>query len=90
MTTIPPITDQLGRYWAQPSPDAILVDEKHAVMARATFDQLREYSTTIPSGVYSGKMWKAAVGDKWELRWFSDDPTIPNRCLINRREILCS
>lgn len=89
-TTIPPITDPMGRHWYQPSTDDILLDDKHAVMAQHTFDQLSEYSTTVPSGVYNGKMWKSCWRGHWLLRWYDDHPTMPNRCVINQREILVS
>lgn len=36
----------------------ILVDDKHAIMDRADFDGLLEYSCSIPTGVVIGKRWK--------------------------------
>lgn len=82
--TIPPITDPLGKYWDQPDTSKILVDDTHAVMSQATFEQLAEYSTTNPSGVYHGKMWRRHDGayDRrpnapppvWLLMWYGVDP----------------
>jgi hypothetical protein len=44
--------------WDQPSSDSIEIDDMHALMTRATFEALPEYSSTIPTGVYPGKMWR--------------------------------
>lgn len=95
MTVIPPITDPLGRSWRQPPLERILLDDSHAVMDTATFQALLEYSTTLPTGVYPGKMWRAQGFDartrrwtgSWFLRWFGecDDPA---KCSNNQREIL--
>ena len=63
MIAIPQMTDPLGRHWKQPNRDSILIDETHAVMGQRTFDELMTYSSTIPSGVYPGKMWKATLDD---------------------------
>lgn len=84
---IPPMTDALGKHWRQPDPARILLDDEHAVMDEQTFTALNEYSTTLPSGVYPGKMWRANIGNSWMLRWFGEcgDPT---RCSNNQREIL--
>lgn len=60
--TIPPIVHPMGKHWDQPDRSKIVIDAKTAVMDRATFDALHEYSTSYPSGVYEGKMWKA---QKW-------------------------
>jgi hypothetical protein len=90
------MTDPLGRYWNQPSRDLILVDETHAVMTAHTFQQLSEYSATIPSGVYPGKMWRRLDGAhdrkcpmdgcRWLLCWYGDD--IGGKCGICFREVL--
>lgn len=98
MTAIPPMTDPLGKYWKQPSPDEILLDDEHALMTEATFKRLAEYSCSQPSGVYPGKMWRADNAAYWPekvkaglhrhwLRWFgeSEDPTM---CSNNSRKIL--
>ena len=58
---IPAMTDPLGKYFRQPRREAILIGQDTAFMSRATFDALPEYSTTNPSGVYPGKMWKAEL-----------------------------
>lgn len=97
--TIPPMTEPLGRHWQQPDPDAILVDEHHAVMTRESFEQLLEYTGTIPTGAYAGKMWRrhqvdidarrgGVFSSLWLLCWYSDDPEHAGYCRINYREIL--
>ena len=54
---IPPMTDPLGRYWHQPDAGEIMIDATHAMMPAETLKALPEYSSSNPSGVYSGKMW---------------------------------
>lgn len=83
--------------WPQPPREAILIDDKHALMTRATFEQLAEYSASRPSGVYPGKLWRRHDGlfdpkcppqrRRWLFCWYgtSDDPT---KCSINYREVL--
>lgn len=103
MTTnieIPPITDPMGRNWEQPRPGEILVDETHALMTRDAFEQLAEYSSTRPSGVYPGKMWKRhdgiydhaylAAGGKpeWLLCWYGESEKGPGWCSNHHRKIL--
>lgn len=84
---IPPITDPLGAHWRQPHPVNILIDDTHAIMSEQAFKLLHEYTTTIPSGVYPGKMWKANIkAGVWMLRWFGDGG--PTQCTNNQREIL--
>lgn len=58
---VPAMTDPLGRHWNQPRRDAILIGQDSAFMSHATFSELPEYSTSTPSGVYPGKMWKAEL-----------------------------
>lgn len=86
---IPPITDPMGRHWDQPSRDDILVDDTHAVMTVKTFTALLEYSTSMPSGVYDGKMWRRH--DRCDcldlLMWYGPSEKLGS-CLINSREIL--
>lgn len=96
--TIPPITDPLGLHWQQPALDRILLDETHAVMTARTFESLREYSSSIPTGYYPGKMWRRHDGvfdrtckpsaRRWLLCWFGIVPDKPDVCSINAREII--
>ncbi len=98
MNTIPAITDPLGRHWGQPLVRMILLDDTHAVMSKQSFDQLAEYSSTMPSAVYPGKMWSRHDGlfdrsctpenYRWLLCWYGEVPDNPARCSINFRIIL--
>lgn len=84
----PPImVDPMGNHWTQPARHDVLIDDTHAVMSRHSLSMLLDYSHSVPSGVYDGKMWKTLYDGAWYLRWFSpsNDPT---RCTINARLIL--
>lgn len=68
---IPPMTHPDGRYWEQPRLDEIVVDDKTAMMSQDAFDLLMEYSSSMPTGVYEGKMWKRLkLNGEWELVWY--------------------
>lgn len=88
---IPPITDELGAYWQQPPLSDLLVDETHAVMTERTLQALAEYSATIPTGVYPGKMWRRAIYSGktvtgWLLCWYGSSDWL--NCSVQHREIL--
>lgn len=86
---IPPMTDPLGRYWDQPNREDILVDETHAVMSEISFGLLLNYSYSVPTGSYVGKMWKAQAEDgTWYLRWYAEDTEDPLYIATHTREIL--
>jgi len=84
---IPPIIHPKGKYWEQPHRRFIEIDDTHALMSEQTFKVLKEYSSTTPSLVYSGKMWRACRKGKWYLCWYvvNADNTKAN---IFSREIL--
>lgn len=84
---LPPITHPQGKYWQQPPVDRVLVDELHALMTEADFEQLLEYSTSIPTGSYVGKMWKREQDGEWWLGWMAPHET-PGRLWIHWRRIL--
>lgn len=89
---IPPITDPLDRHWQQPDASEILLDDRYAVMTRASFDKLQEYSSTNPSALYNGKMWKSVVSGKdgpvYLLRFCYNENIEDNLIDITSREIL--
>ena len=69
---IPPMTDRLSQYWQQPKVSEIEIDDTHALMEKWAFRLLLEYSSSTPSGVYIGKMWKGRYKTgEWYLAWFS-------------------
>lgn len=84
---IPPITDSLGRGWKQPHRRFIELDDTHALMSEQTFKALKEYSITMPTGVYNGKMWKRFANGEWYLVWFAPDKD-PSKARIEKRKIL--
>ena len=84
---IPAITHPLGSAWRAPNRADILVDDDHAIMEEKDFNELMEYSSSFPSGVYPGKMWKCKRNDEWFLRWYGDHPD-PNMCSNHQRKIL--
>ena len=84
---IPIITDPLGKSWDQPKIENILIDDKNALMEENDFKELHEYSCSVPTGVYVGKMWKSRINEKWYLRWFSEHEN-PEFVSNNVREII--
>lgn len=94
MNTIPPITSEQGRGWRQPSTTHIDFDGDYALMPQWVFKELSEYSRSMPSGVYDGKMWKAQMKDgTWLLRWYEpcDEPSkcaCPSKILLVVDEVV--
>lgn len=84
---LPQMTHPLSTAWNQPPTTDIAFYDDIAIMDRPTLDLLPEYSTSIPTGVYEGKMWRRALlGEGWVLCWYgpADDP---DKCSINSRPI---
>ena len=85
-----------GRFWLQPTPAAITIDDTHALMDLETFYRLPEYSGSLPSGVYTGKMWKRHEGlfdpncgaRYWRLCWYVINAERPDVADIHFRTIL--
>lgn len=86
--SIPLITDPMGYYWTQPHTTEIAIDDTHALMSKAAFDRLYEYSHSQPTGVYVGKMWRRLQDGEWWLCWFGESEKGPNYCSNNYRKIL--
>lgn len=96
---IPRMTHPYSRHWDQPDRKRILIDDTHALMTQEDFEKLADYSATIPTGVYEGKMWKRLDGcydadflhsggrPEWLLMWYGPSPD-PEKCSINHRKIL--
>jgi len=91
--TIPPMTHELSSGWRNnPKIENIIINDETATMSRKDFDILLDYSSSVPSGVYEGKMWKNYAPtdeecNRWYLNWWgsSDDP---NKCSHNKRRIV--
>jgi len=88
---IPQMTDPLGKYWEQPKIENIVIDDTHALMSKKDFDKLKDYSYSLPSGVYEGKMWAKTRDNKTMLCWFVDKGVITRgvpMMSIEYREVL--
>lgn len=85
---IPMMIDPLSKAWNQPDTKNILIDDEYAILDDKDFSKLSTYSTSRPSGVYAGKMWKRECPDgSFILCWYGYDQK-PNMCSINERYIL--
>lgn len=70
---IPPMTDPLGKYWEQPELSKIkIAGNVEALMTRATFKEIKDYTASRPTGLYVGKMWRRNEAYK-ENGVFSDN-----------------
>lgn len=92
---IPPMTHPLSSAWDQPPLDRIRIDADTATMDQEAFDWLSEYSTSFPSGVYEGKMWKrrvppleGAAEEVWQLRWYGYSKIGPGHVSNHQRRIV--
>lgn len=72
LNVIPEMTNKLGKYWEQPERKNIFIDQDFAYMDKSTFNKLKQYDLSCPSGTYIGKMWKSMITDDtdWRLRWY--------------------
>lgn len=93
LNCIPAMVHELGRHWQQPADiREAPMDDKYIMLTRRQFDELNDYSASMPSGVYEGKCWKAQwnsrlAEEKWFMRWYApcEDPNqmeIPFRWII--------
>jgi len=87
LNVIPLMLDPLGKHWEQPDRTNIELTDKHAVMNESSFKALHDYSCSMPTGVYNGKMWKDKGEKDWFLKWYGLSH-IPDRCSINSRKII--
>lgn len=83
----------MGQHWDQPHPGEITIENGVAFMTAATFKKLKNYSCSLPSGTYQGKMWRKAVvyeeqhiTARWKLCWYVDID-MPGQIGIQYREI---
>lgn len=87
---IPAMTDPRSSAWMQPDRKDITIDDNHAVMYQRDYARLLNYSTSLPTGVYPGKMWRAMNPSEgeWYLVWFIENDSVESMCLILSREII--
>ena len=57
-----------------------------ALMPLDVFNELADYSCTLPTGTFVGKRWKRLQDDQWWMGEYVDDPN-PERIGILWREI---
>lgn len=69
---IPEITDPLGRCWEQPDKSEMVFQENRVLMNEESIMKLKDYSHSMPTGAYIGKMWKRRCGDDWLLCWYGE------------------
>ncbi len=87
MLKLPEMTHPLSAHWYQPKAEDVAVYNDIAIMDETTLEELAEYSTSIPTGAYEGKMWKAfGTRGGWYLCWYGPDDD-PDMVSINRRPI---
>jgi hypothetical protein len=77
MTTIPAMTDPLGKHWEQPDRSEIVIDERYAVMTVESFSKLKKYNHSDPTGIYAGKMWAKELVDGCFILKFVTDLNLP-------------
>ncbi|KKM74952.1 hypothetical protein LCGC14_1395140 [marine sediment metagenome] len=67
----------------------MLVDDKTAVMDPRDFEDLLEYSASLPTGTTIGKRWKAKRCDGWVMGEYEelDQDQYPGEVLIRWRVI---
>lgn len=82
------MTNPLGRFWEQPNLNEILIEDDNAIMTGITFSKLKNYSHSIPSGVYEGKMWRGVDRSGIDyLAWYGSSDN-PDKCSINHKVII--
>lgn len=75
---IPLMTNPLGRHWGQPAGlrDRIGLFFNHATILERDWLALSNYESSVPSGVYPGKVWRRGS----RLCWYG--PERGGRCHI--------
>jgi hypothetical protein len=88
LNLIPEMDDPLGKYWSQPKDIRLApMDDEHVVLSLSQYKALAEYSSTIPTGVYPGKVWRRSQKDVELLVWYGPE-TPDHKCPILYRKIL--
>jgi hypothetical protein len=82
---IPEMDDPLGAYWEQPNRQMIFIRDGKALLDAQDFKKLKSYDSSLPSGVYPGKMWKRTNAGVSYLCWFGEDKG--GHCTINHLPI---
>jgi len=56
--------------WKQPDRSRILLDDRYAILSQEDADSLCQYSDSVPSGEWTGKMWRTTTPTGDYLRWY--------------------
>lgn len=72
---LPRMTDPLGKHWGQPKElrERVEIYETHATINEKDWQALPRYDSSMPSGVYAGKVWRRG---KW-LVWYGKPHMVP-------------
>lgn len=75
---IPAMTDPMGKHWGQPKGlrERVGLYDTHATIPERDWLSLPHYRSSIPSGVYPGKVWRCGP---W-LCWYG--PERDGRCKV--------
>jgi hypothetical protein len=72
----------------------MIKEYEKVILSKKEFDNMYEYSTSLPSGTYYGKCWKAKWGAGWFMGEYVPDPRAkigkdgqPDSVKINWRKI---
>lgn len=82
---LPLMTDPYGTSWGQPKGlrDRVEIYFSHAVISERDWEALPNYKTSMPSGVYAGKVWRCGKF----LRWYGR----PHKIIERGQEVeVCS
>lgn len=82
---IPEMSHPLGKHWEQPDRQMIFMREGKAHLDAQDFHKLKSYDSSLPSGVYPGKMWKRTNSDVSYLCWYGEDKN--GHCTIHHMPI---
>lgn len=97
---VPSIPKEKSTFWSQPAPSTFVfqipdgTQEPNLVyMAEKDRAWLKDYSHSMPTGVYPGKMWKCQWTNldgsiDWHLVWYGIVPDKPEVCSIHHCPIL--
>lgn len=73
MDMIPEMTDAYGKHWKQPDRQMIFFRDGQAHVSAEDNKLLSSYDSSMPSGVYPGKMWKRTNGATTYLCWYGEE-----------------
>ena len=61
----------------------------HVILPKKDFTALARYDSTLPTGVFPGKIWVCDWRDGTDhLCWWDTHPTMPNTCVLKHLPIM--